>query len=621
MATWGFAEEIQILNYHPAENSEIQSQSFNSTPHYAIWKTTVHPTLVEIPISAQTVLTLPGQITHNVTHDRKWTHKNGDITWVGYLTEFGAQYRVIITRGKEHVFGRLYTPDGTFKLKSDHSGTWLIDVEAAGQTVEPFLDDYLLPPSPPKKRINLQSSNSKIEIQSGNTVIDVMVIYTSGFAVQYPGSMALTRINHLIDLTNQAYEDSGINLTLRLVHNLEIQYTDQNQNVSALNDITNGNNPFENIATLRTQKGADLVVLLRPYRSQTHNSCGNGWLNGFNGQDISLFGTYGFSVVSDGNDVDGTNSFCSDLTFAHEIGHNLGSAHDRDNATDAGVFLYSYGYGLAGVFGTIMSYINPEVSFFSNPDLQSCNGNACGIDENLPLAANNALSINNAMAAVAAFQATAVLDSFAYYLPYFLEESGYWYGLAMRNNSASQSANATITIYNNSGTVRTTLNKVIASRGQEVFVLKAGSDGPGWVKITSDQKLTGLSFLGRLNTPNYMADIPFSSESATLLYVPHIAQNNNWDSTIYACNPNNTAANVVFTYVTKAGSVLYTLNKTIAANGSIQVDATEVVQNTTQSGGTLEISSNNGVVAFIIYENTKTGGVSYTGINAVDPNN
>jgi reprolysin-like metallo-peptidase family M12B len=610
LASWGFAEEAQILSYHENENRAPLAQSNNNIPQYAIWKVSIHPTLVE----------LPGQITYEVTHDRKWQHKNGDITWVGYLSEFGPRYRVIITQGKDHVIGSLSTPEGNFKLKSDHSGTWLIDIQAAGQVSEPFLDDYMLPPIPTKK-LSPQGQKTQIEIQAADTVIDIMVLYTNGFASQNPGSLSATRINNLIDLTNQAYEDSGIDVTLRLVHSQQIQYTDQNQNTSALTDITDGNSPFENIELLRTQKGADIVILLRPYRSQTQSSCGNGWLNGFNGQDISLYGIYGFSAVSDGSDVDGTNSFCSDYSFAHEIGHNLGSAHDRANASDTGVYPYSYGHGVDGSFGTIMSYINPEVAFFSNPDIQTCNGNACGIDENMAGAANNALSIINSKAAVAAFMATAVVDSFAYYLPYFKEQSGYWYGLAIRNSNASQSANATITIYNNNGTVRTTLNRVITKRSQDVFVLTTGTDGPGWVKITSDQKLTGLSFLGTQNTPMYIADIPFASTLATLLHVPHAAQDNTWDSTIYASNPNNAAASILFTFVSKNGTPLFTLNKNIAANGSIQVSLSDLVQNTIQPSGSIEISSNQGIVGFIIYGNQKTGGVSYAGIAAVDPNN
>ena len=58
--------------------------------------------------------------------------------------------------------------------------------------------------------------------------------------------------------------------------------------------------------------------------------------------------------------------------LAHELGHNLGLAHDRDNWTGGAILPYVYGYQLLGVFYTIMAYPCSgcsEIVYYSNPDV------------------------------------------------------------------------------------------------------------------------------------------------------------------------------------------------------------------------------------------------------------
>jgi hypothetical protein len=74
----------------------------------------------------------------------------------------------------------------------------------------------------------------------------------------------------------------------------------------------------------------------------------------------------------------GIDEYCGDLTFAHEIGHNLGAAHNREELTDdgevsSGAYSFSHGRTVPGIFRTVMGYTidgnEPQAALFSSPEL------------------------------------------------------------------------------------------------------------------------------------------------------------------------------------------------------------------------------------------------------------
>ena len=141
--------------------------------------------------------------------------------------------------------------------------------------------------------------------------------------------------------------------------------------------------------TLRTTYNADLVALI----SNSTDNCGIGYLmGGANGN-----GNNGFTVTSRGCAV-------GNLSFAHELGHNMGSQHNPENGSSA---TYSFGYGhyVNGVFRTVMSYTDPCTSgctrrpYFSNPEV-TFNGYPTGVDN----ARDNARSINLTADAIANYR-------------------------------------------------------------------------------------------------------------------------------------------------------------------------------------------------------------------------
>jgi hypothetical protein len=323
-----------------------------------------------------------------------------------------------LVAGKSGSFGRIQTPEATYQLTVENGQTKLINLYAPGNIIVPKINDTAIPPRPQQNLASQAAEDTSTtvpdpftaaseELLASSTTIDLMIFYSAGIVEDYPGDLLQTRLNYLVTLANAAYQRSNIDATLRLVHSEQVNYSDALSNDDALKAITNGTAPFENTATQRTNHGADLVMILRSFNKDTHGGCGLAWVTGHNG-DFSGYAQYGYSAVSDGSDG---NYYCTDLTATHELGHNLGSTHDRANASGSSpAYPYAYGYGIDGTFGTIMSYLHPEVDRFSNPNQIACGPSekqvACGVDENADDSANNTLSINNAAPAIADFVAT-----------------------------------------------------------------------------------------------------------------------------------------------------------------------------------------------------------------------
>ena len=232
----------------------------------------------------------------------------------------------------------------------------------------------------------------------GGAVVDLMVVYTPASRDRYGQAVLEGMIINAVDAVNQAYINSNIDMQLSLVHLSEITYTETGSMSESLNALRKDSDGLmDEVHVWRDLYNADLVSLI----SEDTTACGLGYVIT---KDYLGIDAFGFNVIK---------SSCLDsVSLGHEIGHNLGSAHNRENSSSAGAYPYSYGYRRCMTdgtgFRTIMAYPcsgGDRVHYFSNPYV-SYNGFATGIDHEVDPenSADNAQSINNRAPIVATFR-------------------------------------------------------------------------------------------------------------------------------------------------------------------------------------------------------------------------
>lgn len=383
-------------------------------------------------------LTAPDGTPLQFSYQRHVEHPDGNWTFVGR----DGDREVILTFGEKAVFGSIDAPgQPSMRVWTQAGQTWLITTDPVqlaqvrNSATHPTGPDYLLPPTLASQGMAgdqveplVRQVTTAAATAASGTTVDVLLGYTGGFATGLGGdSQALTRLHYLVDVVNQSYVNSQVGANVRLVHAMRVEYPDATDNEIALQEMTGFKAPstrttpapaFNELRAARDRYGADLVSLVRKFHTPENDGCGIAWLIG--GGKVAIVAGheyFGYSVVSDGTDLgeDGKNYFCRDETLAHELGHNMGSQHDRATATDNGdlsygAFEWSFGYktdATQGNFYTVMAYGDSgqtRYRVFSNPAITMCGGRPCGVANQ----ADNARSLNQTIPTIAAFRADQV---------------------------------------------------------------------------------------------------------------------------------------------------------------------------------------------------------------------
>lgn len=369
-------------------------------------------------------------------YERHIEHPDGNWTWIGRNAD-GAD--AVLTFGEKAVFGTI--PQGvadTLRLTMRAGQSFLVATDRSklaglDGSVRRSGTDQLIPPrlaaatsGRTTASMQAEATGTQSASAASTALVDVLLGYTNGFSTQLGGdSQAITRLVNMTDITNQAYVNSGVTMRVRLVGTLKVTYPDNTDNGDALEKLTGyksgtGGGPitpdpaFSALRAKRDELGADLVSLVRAFRTPENNGCGIAWLIGGGSYAIETADApFGYSVVSDGTDLnegDNKTYFCREETLAHELGHNMGQAHNTEDSSSTGTHPYSYGYreSTTGGFYTVMAYPKKDanqfaIRYFANPSVQY-SGRPTGIADQ----SDNVRSMNLSMPIVSGFRATVI---------------------------------------------------------------------------------------------------------------------------------------------------------------------------------------------------------------------
>jgi hypothetical protein len=302
--------------------------------------------------------------------------KQGDATvWMGHVPDIPLSM-VALTGRQGQFAGDIVMPEAIYQVRyamGDGTGR---DVHVIYQ-----IDQSQYPEEAPPIEVNLPGKSQQAAAAPGSptddgSVIDVLVGYTPAARDTAGGLVGIQNlINLAVAEANQSYANSGITQRLNLVYMGEVAYTETGDIEKDLVRLQSSGDGFlESLRALRNTYYADTVTLIE----ETSDYCGISYLM----TDVSAdFEDWAYAVVA-------RSCATGYFSFAHELGHNMGTRHDWYMDTGITPYTYSHAYlNVANRWRTIMAYNNEcaahkvnctRIPYWSNPALYY-NGAVMGI--------------------------------------------------------------------------------------------------------------------------------------------------------------------------------------------------------------------------------------------------
>ena len=239
---------------------------------------------------------------------------------------------------------------------------------------------------------------------------DILVGYTPA-AEAFMGGWDFIRAEAqlAVDAANLTYLNSGIASTLRLVHVMATDY----EEISAWEYLDHVNflwypddGKMDEVLVMRDRVGADFVCMLIDGREfdGSVKTCGMAPL--MQPDEINHdFEDLAISVVS-------VQCATANWSLSHEVGHNRGCAHNREDAGVGGAYPYAHGRRFTGTdeawYHTVMAYgflsgESTRIPYFSDPGIFYA-GFPTGVAPGLVDEAHNVLTHGNTAVVCAGFR-------------------------------------------------------------------------------------------------------------------------------------------------------------------------------------------------------------------------
>jgi hypothetical protein len=244
--------------------------------------------------------------------------------------------------------------------------------------------DVLEPPASPEPPLSEAVHAERIPALAPagcvNTVTDenapatvtVLVVYTArakAYATTRLGGID-NAISTAMMYASNTVGNSSVGITFELVHSYETSYVEVNTSADLDNLAGPGDGNMDEVHALRRKYGADLVMFV----PEVNFTGGVGYL--LNTATAGGSPHYGFALSR-------VQQFAG-YTMVHEMGHNMGCHHHKEQNSQKGPGLYSYSAGWKGIAAgssvcTVMTYGEStywndgtsytRIPYFSSPDI------------------------------------------------------------------------------------------------------------------------------------------------------------------------------------------------------------------------------------------------------------
>ena len=272
---------------------------------------------------------------------------DGNAMWTGGYPELGYE-SVVLTLQDGYLLGRFGLPEGgTYWIRSGGDGSGrLTEGRATGGNCGGGIVPEADPAFPAVEALRTDPPR-RVVGASNHDRLDILMLYTASAAQRLDQAgwgtpAAFTQL--AMDYLNLVLQNNQVDVSANMVHHQEAPAV-LGQRTNPLRPLTSN----QEVHDLRVEHQADLVHL---FFNTDAGLCGQAYLM-VRGNTAANFWHQGYGITSvEGGCVSAERLVPEDEyanqfeTFAHEIGHNLGANHDRDNTgIDPNDAVYPYAFG------------------------------------------------------------------------------------------------------------------------------------------------------------------------------------------------------------------------------------------------------------------------------------